>query len=180
MPRVRKKLPDTYSPLRVSAAAGDPALRTPSEVLPACSAAKSTNSGVWARKFLYASQENREKSPSSPWVYPPQLQQRTLSPILHNSSGLVTGSDFSITWCMSVKIAVVAPIPSVRVITAVAVTPRVFRSCRNASRKSISTGAPNPVLDISLESAGAGKNLLTPEGRRISSLFILFFPEKVT
>src|ERR1035438_4264295 len=90
-PRVPKKLPDTYSPLRVSAGDGDPALRTPNGALPACSAARSTNSGVCARKFLYASHENREKSPSSPWVYPPQLQQRTLSPILHNSSGLVTG-----------------------------------------------------------------------------------------
>ena len=65
----------------------EPARRTPSGALPACSAARSTNSGVWARKFLYASQENREKSPSSPCRYPPQLQQRTLSPILQSSSG---------------------------------------------------------------------------------------------
>src|ERR1700722_19924857 len=147
-PKVLKKLPDTYSPLRVSACARDPALRTPSGALPACSAARSANSLVLSRKFLYASQENSEKSPSSPWVYPPQLQQRTLSPILHNSSGLVTGSDFSMTWCTRVKMAVVAPIPRVRVMTAVAVTPRAFRRCRNASRKSVSTGAPDPVRDI--------------------------------
>src|SRR5262249_52674114 len=140
-PRVLKKLPDTYSPLRVSACARDPALRTPSGALPACSAARLMNSGVCARKFLYASQENSEKFPSSPWVYPPQLQQRILSPILHNSSGFVTGSDFSITWCTSVKMAVVAPMPSASVITAVVVTAGVFRSCRSASRKSPSTGS---------------------------------------
>src|SRR5580693_8577167 len=164
MPRVRKKLPDTNSPLRVSAGDADPALRTPSGALPACSAAKSMNSGVWVRKFLYASQENREKSPSSPWVYPPQLQQRTLSPILHNSSGLVTGSDFSITWCTRVKMAVVAPIPSVRVMTAVAVTPGVLRSCRNASRNSISIVVPphgrvDLWYDMDLARRGAAENL---------------------
>src|SRR5580700_10002777 len=141
-PKVLKKLPDTYSPLRVSACAFDPTLRTPSGALPACSAARSANSLVLARKCLYASQENSEKSPSSPWVYPPQLQQRTLSPILHNSSGLVTGSDFSITWCTRVKIAVVAPIPSASVITAVVVIPGALRSCRSASRKSVNTGLP--------------------------------------
>src|SRR5215468_1882638 len=141
-PKALKKLPDTYSPFRVSACARDPALRTPSGALPACSAARSMNSGVCARKFLYASQENSEKFPSSPWVYPPQLQQRTLSPILHNSSGLVTGSDFSITCCTSVKIAVVAPIPSARVITAVVVNPGALRICRNASRKSASINPP--------------------------------------
>ena len=86
----------------------------------------------------YASHENNAKSPSSPWVYPPQLQQRTLSPIRHSSPGLVTGSDFNITWCTSVKIAVVAPIPSASVIKAVAVNPGAFRSCRSASRKSVS------------------------------------------
>jgi hypothetical protein len=69
-------------------------------------------------------------------VYPPQLQQRTLSPILQSSSALVTGRDFSITWCTSVKIAVVAPIPSASVIIAVAVKPGAFRSCGSASRKS--------------------------------------------
>src|SRR5580698_5482219 len=96
-PSVLKKFPETYSPLRVSAAACDPALRTPSGALPACSAARSVNSGVRARKFLYASHENREKFPSSPWLYPPQLQQRILSPILHSSSGFATGRDFIIT-----------------------------------------------------------------------------------
>src|ERR1051326_2421457 len=127
-PRVLKKFPETYWPLRVSAWAGDPALRTPRSALPACRAAKSTNSLVFARKFLYASHENSAKSPSSLWVSPPQLQQRTLSPIRHNSSGLVTGNDFNITWCTSVKIAVVAPIPRVGVIPAVVVPPGVFRS----------------------------------------------------
>src|SRR6201993_2797336 len=147
-PKVLKKLPDTYSPLRVSAGALDPALRTASGALPACSAARSTNSGVWARKFLYASQENREKSPSSPWVYPPQLQQRTLSPILQSSSGFVTGSDFNITWCTRVKMAVVAPIPRASVTTAVVVTPGAFRMCRNASRKSDSTGPSDTFGDV--------------------------------
>src|SRR5947208_3986693 len=75
-----------------------------------------------------------------------QLQQRTLSPILQSSSGFVTGSDLSITWCTRVKIAVVAPIPSASVTTAVVVTPGVFRSCRNASRKSASTGASDPMV----------------------------------
>src|SRR5215831_5094285 len=147
-PKVLKKLPETNSPLRVSTGARDPALRTPSGALPACRAAKSANSGVCARKFWYASHENSEKSPSSPCVYPPQLQQRTLSPILQSSSGFVTGSDFSITWCTSVNMAVVAPIPSASVTTAVVVTPGAFRSCRNASRKSASTGPSNPVGDV--------------------------------
>src|SRR5215469_1752150 len=110
----------------------------PSCIPPACSAARSVDSGVCARKCLYASHENSEKFPSSPWVYPPQLQQRTLSPIRHSSSGLVTGSDFNITWCTSVKMAVVAPIPSASVIKAVVVNPGALRSCRTASRKSAS------------------------------------------
>jgi hypothetical protein len=50
----------------------------------------------------------------------------------HNSCGLVTGSDLSITCCTRVKIAVVAPIPSPSVNTAVAVNPGDFRNCRNA------------------------------------------------
>src|SRR5438270_10681825 len=137
-PRVLKKFPETYSPLRVSAGACDPTLRTPRDALPACSAAKSTNSGVCSRKYRYASHENNEKSPSSPWVKPPQLQQRSLSPIFHSSPGFVTGSDFNITWCTSVKIAVVAPIPSASVIKAVAVNPGAFLICRVASRKSAS------------------------------------------
>src|SRR3984893_431604 len=137
-PRVRKKFPETHSPLRVSAAACDPVLRTPSGALPACSAPRSVNSGVWSRNILYASHENNAKSPSFPWVYPPQLQQRILSPMRQSSSGFATGSDFNITWCTSVKIAVVAPIPSASVITAVVVNPSAFRSCRSASRKSAS------------------------------------------
>jgi hypothetical protein len=55
------------------------------------------------------------------------LQQRALSPIRHNSPGLVTGSDFNITWCTSVKIAVVAPIPSASVIKAVVAKSRCFK-----------------------------------------------------
>jgi hypothetical protein len=48
---------------------------------------------------------------------------------------LATGSDFNITWCTNVKIAVVAPIPSASVITAVLVNPGAFRNCRIAFRK---------------------------------------------
>src|SRR5580704_18976538 len=146
-PKVLKKFPETYSPFRVSACACDPALRTPSGALPACSAARSVNSGVWSRKTLYASHENNEKFPSFPWMYPPQLQQRTLSPMRQSSSGFVTGSDFNITWCTSVKIAVVAPIPNASVITAVAVNPGAFRNCRSASRKSASIRASYSVCD---------------------------------
>src|SRR5579859_6251283 len=153
-PRVLKKLPDTYSPLLVSAGARDPALRTPSGALPACSAARSVNSIVFARKFLYASHENSEKLASSPWVYPPQLQHRILSPILHSSSGFVTGSDFNITWCTSVKIAVVAPIPSESVINAVIESPGAFLSCRSASRKSASTCPPESVTLVDVFDAG--------------------------
>jgi len=80
-------------------------------------AAKSTNSGVRSRKFR-------------------------LSPMRHNSAGLVTGSDFNITWCTRVKIAVVAPIPSASIIRAVAVNPGAFRNCRAASRKSASMRPP--------------------------------------
>src|ERR1700733_2771037 len=146
-PRVRKKFPETYSPLRVSTCACDPALRTPRAAFPACNAAKSVNSGVRARKFLYASHENSAKSPSFPCVYPPQLQQRILSPMRHSSSGFDTGRDFSITWCTSVKIAVVAPIPSASVTTAVVVNPGTFRSCRSASRKSASIRPSSTVSD---------------------------------
>ena len=53
--------------------------------------------------------------------------------------GFVTGSDFSITCCTSVKIAVVAPIPSPSVTTAVAVNPGDFLSCRNACLSSGNT-----------------------------------------
>ena len=45
-PKVLKKFPDTYCPLRVSTGAWDPALRTPRGALPACNAARSANSGV--------------------------------------------------------------------------------------------------------------------------------------
>src|SRR5438067_6718300 len=176
MPRVLKKFPETYSPLRVSSGACDPALRTPRDALPACSAARSTNSGVCARKCWYASHENNEKSPSSPWVSPPQLQQRSLSPIRHSSPGLVTGSDFSITWCTSVKIAVVAPIPSASVIRAVVVNPGALRSCRTASRKSASIHAP-ATLTLRASPCRRRKALLalalrdceldSPHGRRI-------------
>ena len=64
------------------------------------------------------------------------------------NGGVEQRKALDITWCTRVKIAVAAPIPRVRVMTAVVVTPGVFRSCRNASRKSISTGAPHPVRDI--------------------------------
>jgi hypothetical protein len=61
---------------------------------------------------------------------------------------LVTGSDLSITWCTSVKMAVVAPIPNASVTTAVVVTPGAFRSCRTASRKSASTGPSGRIGDL--------------------------------
>jgi hypothetical protein len=76
------------------------------------------------------------------------LQQRILSPILQSSSGFVTGSDFSITWCTSVKMAVVAPIPSVSVTIAVVVTAGAFPKRRQAFRKSASTDASDPVRDV--------------------------------
>jgi hypothetical protein len=64
-----------------------------------------------------------------------------------SSSGFVTGSDFNITWCTSVKIAVVAPIPNASVITAVIVNPGAFRSCRSASRKSASIRPSQPACN---------------------------------
>jgi len=69
--------------------------------------------------------------------------------LLTDNAELVTGSDFNITWCTSVKIAVVAPIPSASVITAVAVNPGALRSCRSASRTSAMT--PPPILSVKLE-----------------------------
>src|SRR5580693_7898913 len=75
------------------------------------------------------------------------------------------------TWCTRVKIAVVAPIPRVRVMTAVVVTPGAFLSCRNASRKSLNTGAPYRVLDIRRVYAdyrSRGHSCSSPIGPQIS------------
>ena len=63
--------------------------------------------------------------------------------------------------------ALVAPIPSASVTTAVVVTPGAFRSCRNASRKSANTGPSDPVDDIEILSSS-------------TLILILFFHEKVT
>ena len=63
---------------------------------------------------------------------PPLMQQFSLSPIRINSLGFATGNDLSRTALISVKIAVVAPIPSASVRIAVMVKPGVFRNCRTA------------------------------------------------
>src|SRR6185437_4582166 len=62
------------------------------------------------------------------------MQQFSLSPMRISWLGVTTGSDFSSTACTSVKIAVVAPMPSASVNIAVIVNPGVRINCRNAYR----------------------------------------------
>src|SRR5262245_15558167 len=59
-------------------------------------------------------------------------QQLSPSPIRYRRDGSDTGRDFSMTACMSVKIAVVPPIPSASVSTAVAAKTRAERNVRRA------------------------------------------------
>ena len=61
----------------------------------------------------------------------------------HSCSGFATGSERSITCCTSVKIAVVAPMPSPSVINAVAVKPGDLWSWRRACLKSDSMLSPS-------------------------------------
>jgi hypothetical protein len=140
-PSVRKKLPETYWPLAVSGGADDPARRTPSAALPAWSAVRSWKPGVLARNSLYASHGKRLQSFGSSlpsWLYPPQLQQRAWSLMRQSCSGSAPGIELSITCCTSVKMAVVAPMPSASVSTAVRVKPGDLRNRRNACKKSAS------------------------------------------
>ena len=50
----------------------------------------------------------------------------------YSSEGSLTGSDCSMTAWMSVKIAVVPPMPSASVRTAVVVNTRATQNCRSA------------------------------------------------
>ena len=63
---------------------------------------------------------------------PPCTQQLSPSPMRYSREGSPTGSDFSITAWMSVKMAVVPPMPSASVRTAVAVNARAAPNLRSA------------------------------------------------
>ena len=136
-PRVRKKFPETSCPLNVSTG-GLRSCAPDAERSIACLQGCEVNElrRMLAEVLVGLPGEERKSRRRLPCVYPPQLQQRILSPIRHNSSGFVTGSDLSITWCTSVKMAVVAPIPRANVITTVAANPGERRSCRKECFKS--------------------------------------------
>ena len=67
---------------------------------------------------------------------PTITQQLLLSPSRYNCLEFATGSCLSITVSISVKIAVLAPIPKVRVSTTTAVNTGFLRSTRTPNRKS--------------------------------------------
>src|SRR5580704_357602 len=104
--------------------------RTPTRSFPAWKAASSTKPGVPSRKVLYLSYEKSDQSSRRP----PLTQQSSTSPIRTSSLGLATGKDLSNTACTRVKMAVVAPIPSASVNTAVAVKPGALANCLSAYR----------------------------------------------
>ena len=63
---------------------------------------------------------------------PPWTQQESPSPMRYRRDGSLTGSDCSMTAWMSVNIAVVPPMPSASVRTAVMVNTRATQNCRSA------------------------------------------------
>ena len=63
---------------------------------------------------------------------PPSTQQSSPSPMRYRRAGSATGSDRSMTAWISVKIAVVPPMPSASVRTAAAVKTGDGRNCRSA------------------------------------------------
>ena len=70
----------------------------------------------------------------------PFLQHCSLSPTRSRVDGSCTGNDRRSTACTRVKMAVVAPMPSARVRTAVRAKPGDRRNCRNACFRSANTG----------------------------------------
>ena len=63
---------------------------------------------------------------------PPWTQQASPSPMRYRRAGSLTGSDRSMTAWISVKMAVVPPIPSASVRIAVIVKTRAAKNCRSA------------------------------------------------
>ena len=84
------------------------------------------------RRLGFEALEQRKRKKPQRSCGPPWTQQLSPSPIRYSRSGSPTGSDFSITACMSVKMAVLPPMPSASVSTAVAVKTRAERSVRRA------------------------------------------------
>ncbi len=63
---------------------------------------------------------------------PPSTQQSSLSPMRKSWDGSATGNERSRMPCTRVKMAVLAPMPSASVMTAVSVKPGALRNWRNA------------------------------------------------
>ena len=96
--------------------------------MPAWKAVSCSNSGT---SPLMRSKSGNENIPQRS-CGPPCTQQLSPSPMRYSRDGSPTGSDFSITAWMSVKMAVVPPMPSASVSTAVAVKTRAERNLRRA------------------------------------------------
>ena len=95
---------------------------------PAWKAVTDSNSGAAAFRRWNRSYEKKPQRSCGP----PCTQQLSPSPMRNRVAGSLTGSDFSITACISVKMAVVPPMPRARVRTAVAVKTRAEPSLRRA------------------------------------------------
>ena len=96
--------------------------------MPAWNAVSSSNSGTSA---LMRSKSGNENMPQRS-CGPPCTQQLSPSPMRYRRDGSTTGSDFNITAWMSVKMAVVPPMPTASVRMAVAVNARAERNVPSA------------------------------------------------
>lgn len=105
-----------------------PSRRTLKRGVAAWKAMSCSNSGVSAFRRSNSGNENIPQRSCGP----PCTRQLSPSPMRYNAAGSATGSDFSITAWMRVKIAVVPPMPSARVRTAVAVKICAARNFRIA------------------------------------------------
>jgi hypothetical protein len=121
-------LPVTYSDRSGLAAVSTPSRRTLILAPPAWNAASCSNSGASA---FSRSKSGNENIPHRSWG-PPWTQQLSPSPMRYRLAGSATGRERSITAWISVKIAVVPPMPSASVSTAAAVNTGDSRNCRNA------------------------------------------------
>ena len=87
-----------------------------------------SNSGVSALSRSNSGNENIPQRSCGP----PSTQQLVPSPMRYRRDGSLTGSERSMTAWMSVKMAVVPPMPNASVRTAVIVKTRAAQNCRIA------------------------------------------------